>query len=52
MLLQRFFLERNSIFSGTEVEADAVILATGYIFGFPFLEKGIIEVNSRVLLRQ
>ena len=31
---------------GTVVEADVVMLATGYTFGFPYLEKGIIDVEK------
>ena len=29
-----------------EDNIDAVILSTGYIFGFPFLEKSVIDVKS------
>ena len=30
----------------TEDEIDALILATGYIFGFPFLDKNVIDVQE------
>ena len=41
------FLENGIEFDdGTKLDdIDVVLLATGYIFGFPFLEKGIIEVE-------
>ncbi|CAD5120537.1 DgyrCDS9103 [Dimorphilus gyrociliatus] len=36
---------------GTVVEADVIIMATGYTFGFPFLENGVINVeNNKVNL--
>ncbi|XP_021380302.1 dimethylaniline monooxygenase [N-oxide-forming] 5-like isoform X1 [Mizuhopecten yessoensis] len=31
---------------GTKEDADAVILGTGYIFGFPFIDKSIIDVKD------
>ena len=35
----------------TQVEdVDVVIYATGYVFGFPFIEEGIIDVvNNKVM---
>ena len=36
----------NCTFTGTQVEVDAVVYATGYEFGFPYLEEGVIEVCS------
>ncbi|KAH3798381.1 hypothetical protein DPMN_151980 [Dreissena polymorpha] len=29
-----------------EDDIDVVILATGYVFGFPFMEKGLIDVRQ------
>uniref|UniRef100_H2ZGS6 Flavin-containing monooxygenase n=1 Tax=Ciona savignyi TaxID=51511 RepID=H2ZGS6_CIOSA len=41
------FTEDSVIFDdGTEVEADAVIFATGFIFQFPFLDDSIAQVNG------
>ncbi|XP_045198060.2 flavin-containing monooxygenase 5-like [Mercenaria mercenaria] len=42
------FTETGAIFEdGTEIDnLDAVVLATGYIFGFPFLDKEVLEVKE------
>ncbi|XP_045199208.2 flavin-containing monooxygenase 5-like [Mercenaria mercenaria] len=42
------FTETGAIFEdGTRVDnLDAVVFATGYIFGFPFLDKNVIEVKD------
>ncbi|XP_053389860.1 flavin-containing monooxygenase 5-like, partial [Mercenaria mercenaria] len=42
------FTETGAIFEdGTKVEnLDAVVLATGYIFGFPFLDKNVLDVKE------
>lgn len=42
------FTETGAIFEdGSEVdELDAVVMATGYIFGFPFIENDLIEVKN------
>ncbi|KAL4237753.1 Cyclopentanone 1 [Mactra antiquata] len=42
------FTENGAIFEdGTEItDLDAVVLATGYIFGFPFLDKNVIDVKD------
>lgn len=42
------FTETGAIFEdGTEIKnLDAVVMATGYIFGFPFLDKNVIEVKD------
>ncbi|KAL4232850.1 Cyclopentanone 1 [Mactra antiquata] len=42
------FTENGAIFEdGTAItDLDAVVLATGYIFGFPFLDKNVLEVKD------
>jgi dimethylaniline monooxygenase (N-oxide forming) len=42
------FTETGAIFEdGTKIDnLDAVVLATGYIFGFPFIDKSVIEVKA------
>lgn len=42
------FTENGAIFEdGTKViDLDAVVLATGYMFGFPFLDKGVTDVKE------
>jgi dimethylaniline monooxygenase (N-oxide forming) len=42
------FTETGAIFEdGTTIDnLDAVILATGYSFGFPFIDKSVIEVKA------
>uniref|UniRef100_H2ZGR9 Flavin-containing monooxygenase n=1 Tax=Ciona savignyi TaxID=51511 RepID=H2ZGR9_CIOSA len=45
------FTEDSVIFDdGTEVEADAVIFATGFIFQFPFLDDSIAQVRFTIQL--
>jgi len=44
------FTERGVEFiDGTSVDVDSVILATGYSFGFPFLDKEVIDVKENVV---
>ncbi|KAK3087154.1 hypothetical protein FSP39_002421 [Pinctada imbricata] len=41
------FTETSVVFEdGTKEDVDAVIFATGYIFGFPFLDKSVTEVKD------
>ena len=42
------FTETGAVFEdGTKIDdIDCVVLATGYIFGFPFLDKSVIEVKE------
>jgi dimethylaniline monooxygenase (N-oxide forming) len=42
------FTETGAIFEDgtTNDNLDAVVLATGYIFGFPFIDKSVIEVKA------
>jgi dimethylaniline monooxygenase (N-oxide forming) len=42
------FTETGASFeNGTTIDnLDAVVIATGYIFGFPFIDKSVIEVKS------
>ncbi|XP_052811939.1 flavin-containing monooxygenase 5-like [Mya arenaria] len=47
------FTETGAVFDDgtTEENIDCVVLATGYIFGFPFLNKSVIDVkNNKVEL--
>lgn len=50
----KYFTEKGVVFEGEEnvTEADAVILATGYTWKFPFLDEDIIttEKNGRINL--
>lgn len=46
----RRFLENGVEFGdGTEVKADIIVLATGYVFGFPYLDKEVLEVRDNVV---
>ncbi|KAK3087719.1 hypothetical protein FSP39_009588 [Pinctada imbricata] len=41
------FTETGVVFEdGTKEDVDAVVFATGYIFGFPFLDKSVMEVKQ------
>jgi len=43
----RDVFETGVIFEdGTKADVDVIVTATGYIFGFPFLETGVVDVKE------
>ena len=41
------FTENGVVFEdGTKAQIDVLYMATGYIFGFPFLDKSVLEVKE------
>ncbi|XP_060070817.1 flavin-containing monooxygenase 5-like [Ylistrum balloti] len=44
--IKRFSETEVEFDDGTKEEADAVILGTGYVFGFPFIDKSVLDVKD------
>ncbi|CAH1781362.1 unnamed protein product [Owenia fusiformis] len=44
--IDHFTVNGVKFVDGTEVEADVVFLATGYKFGFPFLDDSVLDVHD------